>query len=65
MQLNIQASDQALPAAKTSTVQLIVTVPRDTRAPEFEQDRYEVDITEDKEVNTRVIDINARDELKV
>lgn len=62
----MQASDQALPAEKTSTVQVIISVPRDTRPPYFVQDTYTMDIGEDQAINMNIITIQARDDnLKV
>ena len=58
----VEASDQALPTPKTSTAQVVVTVPRDTRPPYFELDSYVANITEDKPRNSHILDIKARDD---
>ncbi len=59
--MTVTASDQALPTDRTSTTQVIITVPRDTDPPTFERPEYTAEIGEDAIVGTAVLDLQARD----
>ena len=61
VQLMIEASDQALPLSKTSTIQVLVRVTRDVQVPVFQQERYVAVVDEAHAVNSSVLDILARD----
>jgi protocadherin Fat 4 len=60
--LSIQASDQALPTDQTTTVQVIVTVPRDDKPPRWERTVYNAEIPESKEVGAEVTIVKATDD---
>lgn len=62
VQLTVQASDQALPTDKTTTVQVLITVPRDNKPPKFERTIYNADIPESKQVGSEVVVVRASDE---
>ena len=59
LQLTVQASDQALPTDKTSTVQVIVSVPRDNSPPRFESNLYTAEITEAQPVGEVITNVVA------
>ena len=62
----VQASDQALPTDRTTNAQVTITVPRDTTPPRFEQPEYTVEVAEDVNLGSGVIEVKATDEsLKV
>ena len=61
LQLTVEASDQALPADKTTTVQVIVSVPRDSRPPRFDRNQFTATLPENKPVNSSVVTVRARD----
>ncbi len=62
LQLTVQASDQALPTDRTTTVQVLVPVPRDDKPPKFERTVYTTEIPEYKDVGSEVITVKANDE---
>ena len=64
LQLTVQASDQALPSDRTTTVQVVVTVPRDTQPPTFERQLYNVEIPEAQPVGSTIAEIKANDANK-
>ena len=61
LQLTVQASDQALPTDKTTTVKVVVSVPRDNDPPRFERSLYNVDIPESQTVGSTIAEIKASD----
>ena len=61
----MEASDQALPNERTTTVQVIITVPRDNAPPEFERTIYTAEIMESVSVGTSVLDVKAVDDSRV
>lgn len=53
------ANDQHLPTPKTTPVQVVISIPRHTLAPKFDQDNYTVDIVENMLENSQVTQIKA------
>ena len=60
-QLTVKASDQALPQEQTTTVQVIITVPRDNSPPEFSTNTYSAETMESAAIGTSLIEVRATD----
>ena len=60
MQITVQAEDKGFPV-KSGDTQVEVEVTRNEHSPEFEDDSYEVSVSQELPLNTRVLTLTADD----